>query len=265
MDADKKGSMFELKEVTFSYNGRKVIDSLSLKINAGEMVGLIGPNGAGKSTLLRLLSKILSPEKGAVYFQNRRMDHISTKELAREMAVLPSETFIAYDFSVLEIVKMGRAPHLSFWSEGDERDLSIVQSALQAVGIEHLAERNIHSLSSGERQMAFLAQALAQEPRAILLDEPTVHLDLPHQLAIFSLLKKWNQEKELTIVLVSHDLNLASQFCGRIVLLHGGKIIKDGVPEEVVTKENLKEVYGVELTVMANPHSGLPTLFFTSL
>jgi ABC-type Na+ transport system ATPase subunit NatA len=158
--------MLEARAVSFSYNGKTVLDSVSIEIRRGDFLGVIGPNGAGKSTLLRILARILVPAKGGVYFDGGSLGELPAREIARRIAVLPAETFHPYDFKVMEIVKMGRAPHMSFWSEGGEKDMNVVREALEAVEIGHLAERNIHSLSSGERQMVYLAQAMAQEHRA---------------------------------------------------------------------------------------------------
>ena len=155
-----------------------------------------------------------------------------------------------------------RAPHLGFWSEGNERDLMVVEVALDAVGIRDLAPRSIHSLSSGERQMVLLAQAMAQEPEVLLLDEPTVHLDIRHQVRLFRLLKEWNETGNLTVLVISHDLNIAAQFCGRLVLMKDGRLEKDGKPREVITEENLKNVYGIQARVIANPATGSPAILF---
>ncbi|OGR81852.1 MAG: hypothetical protein A2902_05560 [Elusimicrobia bacterium RIFCSPLOWO2_01_FULL_64_13] len=254
--------MIQAEAISFSYNGKKVIRDVSLHLKKGDFMGVIGPNGAGKSTLLRLFSRILSPDRGSVAFSGRPARDMDEKEIARKLAVLPAETFYPYDFTVREIVKMGRAPHLGFWSEGNERDLMVVEVALDAVGIRDLAPRSIHSLSSGERQMVLLAQAMAQEPEVLLLDEPTVHLDIRHQVRLFRLLKEWNETGNLTVLVISHDLNIAAQFCGRLVLMKDGRLEKDGKPREVITEENLKNVYGIQARVIANPATGSPAILF---
>lgn len=252
--------MLDVRAVEFSYNGKKTLQSVSLRVEAGDFIGVIGPNGSGKSTLLRLMSKILTPQKGEVLLFGKRLENYGVTELAKTMAVLPAETHFAYDFSVLDIVKMGRAPHLGFWSEAGPADLGIVRAALEAVSIPHLEARNIHALSSGERQMVFLAQALAQEPRILLLDEPTVHLDIRHQLDIFRLLKEWNEKRNLTTVVISHDLNVASQFCKKLVLLSQGEIAVQGTPKEVITEDHIRKVYGIDARIMAHPATGSPTV-----
>lgn len=253
--------LLKAEGVEFSYGGKRVLRGLSLEIQEREFLGVIGPNGTGKSTLLKVLTRILKPAAGRISFLGSPIEEFSVKSLARQMAVLPAETYFAYDFTVLEIVRMGRAPYLHFWSEGGERDIEIVRSALRAAGIEHLAERNIHSLSSGERQMVFLAQAMAQQPRILLLDEPTVHLDIRHQLGIFKILEEWNHGG-MTIAVILHDLNLAARFCRRLVLMREGEILRDGTPKEVITEENLKQSYGIPLKVLAGPETGAPAVIF---
>ena len=184
------------------------------------------------------------------------------KELSREIAILPAEIHLNFDFTVREIVAMGRAPHLSFWSEGAAMDFRIVNDSMQAAGILQLADRSIHALSSGERQMVYLAQAMAQQPKILLLDEPTVHLDIRHQLQIFNILKDWNAGGELSIAVISHDINISSRFCKRLALVHDGRIEKVGTPVEVVTEENIKQVYGINARVIQSPDSGLPAVLF---
>ncbi len=254
--------MIKLVSVSFAYNGKKTLDDTNLHIAKGEFVGVMGPNGAGKSTMLRLMSKVLTPSQGQVWVDGNPLEEISVQDLARKMAVLPAETFLAYDFTVEEVVRMGRAPHLGFFSDGGPRDADIVEEALTAVGIENLRGRNIHSLSSGERQRVFLAQALAQEPQIFLLDEPTVHLDIQHQLQTFRILKEWNQKRGMTIVVISHDLNIAGQFCSRLVMLHEGAVVVDGPPKEVLTEQHIRRVYEIHAQVMAHPKTGLPAILF---
>ena len=252
--------MIRVDSADFSYNGKMILNSVSLKIEDEEFLGILGPNGAGKSTLLRLLCGVLKPNQGQVFLEEKPLESYSIKDVARAIAALPAETFYPYDFSVEEIVKMGRTPHLGFWTGADLRDLEIVSQSLEMVGIPHLKDRNINSLSSGERQMVFLAQAMAQEPRTLLLDEPTVHLDIHHQLQIFKLLKEWNQKRKLTVAVISHDLNIASQFCGKLLLMHERRVIVEGPPKEVITEQNLQQVYGIQTKIIDNPVTGLPTI-----
>ena len=254
--------LLRAESINFAYNGRTVLNNLSLEISEGEFLGILGPNGAGKSTLLRVLTHILRPISGRVTLRGRPLDQFPVKERARHLAVLPAEMVFAYDFTVREIVKMGRAPHLGLWSEGGPEDLKIVEDSLSTVGLSSLADRNIHALSSGERQLVFLAQALAQRPGILFLDEPTVHLDVSHQIRVFKLLREWNREKGLTVLVISHDLNVAAQFCRRLVLLHEGKVVTDGEPAAVITEENLRKVYGIEARVSAPPETQLPVILY---
>ncbi len=251
-----------LDQVSFAYNGNGVLRDLTVKIASGDFVGIIGPNGAGKSTLLRIMCRILKSSTGQVTMHGRPIEAYSQKELAKFMAVLPAETFISYDFTVEEIVRMGRAPHLNFWSEGTTQDLQIVETSIKAAGISHLSKRSIHSLSSGERQMVFLAQAMAQQPKILLLDEPTVHLDIRHQLKIFQILRDWNAGDDLTIVVISHDINVASLYCKRIILMECGLIKQEGTPKEVITENNINEAYGINAKVVADPETGIPAILF---
>ncbi len=251
-----------LDQVGFAYDGKRVLDRLTAKIPSRDFAGIIGPNGAGKSTLLRLMCRIFKSDTGQVTLQGRSIDEYSQKDLAKILAVLPAETFISYDFTVEEIVRMGRSPHLNFWSEGGEKDEKIVETSIKAVGISHLSDRSIHSLSSGERQMVFLAQAMAQQPKILLLDEPTVHLDIRHQLQIFQILKDWNASDDLTIVVISHDINVASLYCKRLILMHEGKIKMEGTPKEVITEKNINEVYGISTKVVTDPETGIPSILF---
>jgi iron complex transport system ATP-binding protein len=254
-------SLLEAKSVAFGYGPCEVLDGVSLSIREGDFLGVIGPNGAGKSTLLKLLTRAASPDRGSVEFLGRNLSEYSVKEIARLMAVLPAEMHFSYDFTVREVVKMGRAPYLPFWSEGTEKDLEIVHRAIAASGIEALADRSVRTLSSGERQMAFLAQAMAQQPRILLLDEPTVHLDIRHQVEIFRILEQWN-EGGLTVAVILHDLNVAARFCKRLVLMRQGRILRDGPPKEVLTEENLTQLYGIPMKVLPGSGSGAPAVLF---
>lgn len=251
-----------LDKIEFAYNGKPVLKDLNLTIQTGDFVGILGPNGAGKSTLLRLMSHVLKPCSGRLCLDGKPLSHYDPRILARQMAVLPAEIFFTYDFTVQEIVKMGRAPYLPFWSEGGQKDLTIVENAMKATGVWEFRSRNLHALSSGERQMVFLAQAMTQEPKILLLDEPTVHLDIRHQIEIFQILKDWNHSGNITVVIVSHDINIASQFCRRLILMKDGKIVSDGPPQEVITEKNIREVYKIQTKIFASPETGLPAIFF---
>ncbi|PIQ89872.1 MAG: ABC transporter [Candidatus Omnitrophica bacterium CG11_big_fil_rev_8_21_14_0_20_42_13] len=250
--------LLEINNLFGGYERESVLKDVSLSVNKGDFVGIIGPNGSGKTTLLRLLSKILRPHKGEIIFGGRDISSIKLKDFAKEAAFVPQDTIINFSFSVLEIVLMGRIPHLRRLESESKNDLRIARDAMKMTDIAHLEGDYMDELSSGERQRVIIARALAQEPLLIFLDEPTSHLDIAHQVQIMDLLAKSRRLANLTIVTVLHDLNLAGEYCNRIVLLNGGKIFKQGSPEEVLTYQNIEAVYKTVVVVDKNPISGNP-------
>ncbi len=231
---------------------------MNLEIPRGSFVGIIGPNAAGKSTLLKALAATLKPVCGVVWFRGEDIHRIPKRDLAREVAVVPQESSFAFPFSAHEVVLMGRHPHQGRLSRTTPRDLAVVRAAMEATDCWHLRERSVLELSGGERQRVVLARALAQEPEVILLDEPIAHLDLSAQLEILDVLREMNRSKGLTVIAIFHDLNLASQYSERLILLHHGKIYAAGAPEEVLTPGNIREVYGAEVLVVRHPLAGIP-------
>ncbi|WBV44378.1 ABC transporter ATP-binding protein [Pseudoroseomonas cervicalis] len=230
--------------------GRLVLDGVSLEAVPGGLLGLLGPNGSGKSSLLRLLAGLRRPDGGLATLEGRDIAHHRRAALARRIAVVEQQVATEVPVTVLDIVRLGRTPHrgpLSAWSAEDE---AAVREALRQTGLEGLAPRLWHSLSGGERQRAQIARALAQQPELLLLDEPTNHLDIRHQLEILALLRRLRR----TSILALHDLNLAAQFCDRLVLLQDGRVRCAGPPEAVLTPATLRAVYGVEAeVVLAHP------------
>lgn len=224
-------------------------------------MGILGPNGSGKSTLVKALSRVVRPERGVVLLDGKDLWRLGPRQVARQVAVVPQETPVAFDFTVLEVVLMGRSPHLSRLAVEGVEDLRIARAALAWTDTEPLANRRLNQLSSGERQRVALARALAQEPRALLLDEPTAHLDLGYQLELLERLAALNREAGTTLLLVLHDLNLAALFCPRLVLLAAGRVVADGTPEAVLTSERLREVYRAPVTVQPDPVHGRPHVF----
>lgn len=243
------GAALRFASVRFAYGGAPVFDGLDLSIGEGELVGVLGPNGTGKTTLLRLASGALAPSSGRVEALGRDASSTAPRERARSIAVVPQESHPAFDWSAIEVVRMGRAPHLGLLGLESARDEEIVLEAMRRTAVENLTRRPFLELSGGERQRVILARALAQEPRLLLLDEPTAFLDLKHRLAVYGLLVRLNREHGLTIVLASHDLDLASRYCDRLVLLHGGAVAADGKPADVLTRDNLRKVYDVDAEV----------------
>jgi iron complex transport system ATP-binding protein len=246
--------------VRFGYGARPVLDGIDLTVGAGEMVGLLGPNGAGKTTLLRLATGILHPASGEVRLFGREISSVPRRERARLAAVVPQEARATFDFTVREMVLMGRAPHLGLLGIEHAADLDAAEAALRATGLVELADARLREMSGGEKQRVLLARALAQEAPLLLLDEPTAFLDLRHRLEVYRLAARLRSERGLTIVAVSHDVNLAARFCPRLVLLHAGRIAADGPPEAVVTRETIRRTYGAEVTVLRHPSSGTPLI-----
>ena len=262
--------LLELKDIHYHYNESKTnsnfaLENINIKIKKGEFVSIIGPNGSGKSTLLKIFSGLLKPLKGDVYFNEKKLSKFKPKELAKKIGYVPQNTLSVYPFSVYEIVMMGRTPHLNFSGYENEKDKKIVREALEYVGIYDLRNKGINEVSGGEAQRAFIARAIVQEPEIILLDEPNAHLDIHHQISIFDLLKDFNKDKELTIITVSHDLNLTGHYGKRGILLDGGKIIGDNSIDLILTEKNIFNIFGVksrveldtftkEISVTIHPH-----------
>ena len=250
----------EAKKLTFAYNTIEVIKDISLTLERKEFLGIIGPNGAGKSTLLRILCGILKPQKGTVSLFDKDIKKTNHKSLARKIAFVPQETHFALNFSVEDIVLMGRFPYLRPFQKESKEDLEATEYALLYANILKFKKRPINSLSSGEKQRVVLARALAQRPEILLLDEPTSHLDLHHQYAIMELLKKLNG-KGTSIIIVHHDLNLASLYCQRLVLLHEGLVYREGSPQSLITEEILKKIYNTEVKIVQHPQKNTPQIF----
>jgi iron complex transport system ATP-binding protein len=250
--------MIEVGSIFFRYHQDWVLQDVSFQVRKGEFVGVIGPNGSGKSTLLKILYRLLTPQRGEVLFELLSIKKMSRKEIARKIAVVAQEIYPAFPFRVIEMVLMGRSPYLGHLMFESQRDLEIARKAMAWTEILPLADRSIDELSGGERKRVFIARALAQEPEVILLDEPTANLDIHHQAEFLDLILSLNREKGLTILMASHDLNLASEYCDRLIFLQNGKIYKMGSPEEVMTRENIEKVYGCEVWVDRNPISGAP-------
>jgi iron complex transport system ATP-binding protein len=252
--------MIEVHSVSFRYHEDWVLQDVSFRVERGEFVGVIGPNGSGKTTLLKILYRLLSPQKGEILFELVPMRKMNRNDIAKKIAVVSQETQLLFPFSVLETVLMGRSPYLGQLMFESEKDLEIAKKAMEWTNILPFSERHVDELSGGERKRVFIARALTQEPEVILLDEPTANLDIHHQMDFLDLILTLNREKGLTIVMASHDMNIASEFCDRLVLFQKGRIYKMGTPEEVITKENIESVYGCEVWIDQNPISGMPRI-----
>ena len=247
----------ELAGIAFGYDERLLFDGFNLDIAAGEFLGVIGPNGAGKSTLLRLVAGLLRPLRGSIRIGERDLGALARREVARAVGVVLQENPFAFDYTVSDVVMMGRNPYLGRFQRPGKHDLEAVNSALKFVDALFLRDKRINSISAGERQRVVLARALAQEPGILMLDEATSHLDIAHQQLIARILAQLNRQGK-TVVFLSHDLNLAALYCSRILLLDRGKAVACDVPERVITAELIRSVYGVEPIVTRHPESGRP-------
>jgi iron complex transport system ATP-binding protein len=252
------GQIIRLENVGFAYDGRAVLDGISFAVGEGEFVGVVGPNGSGKTTLIKLLSKVLKPRSGKIEIAGENIERIPNRRLAQIAAVVPQETNVLFAYTIGEIVLMGRSPYLGALSFERERDVEIARKAMDAADVADLSDRLISEVSGGEKQRVVIARALAQEPRIMLLDEPTAFLDLKHQVGIYRVLQKLNRERKMTIIAVSHSLNLAAQFCRRMILLDKGRVAADGSPAEVLTRENIERVFEVKVRISRDESSGAP-------
>ena len=242
------------------YDQVRILSSVSFSVSKGELVVLIGPNGSGKSTLLKALSGILRPEAGEVEILGRDIRSRSRQEMARKVALVPQQGAANTSYTVLEAVLMGRYPHQGLLGIESKRDMQVAREAMHSTRIEHLQKRHLGQLSGGEVQRVLIARALCQEPEIMLLDEPTSALDLAHQVRIMDLLEKLHAEHELTVIMAAHDLNLASLYGQRILLLRGGEVAGFGPPHSVLTFENLESVFGCVLLVDESSLDQLPRI-----
>lgn len=233
-----------------------VVDGVTVRLGRGALAGILGPNGSGKTTLLRMLSGTHRPVTGRVLLNDRPLDQISRRDAARQIAVVPQETELAFEYSAIEIVLMGRHPHLGVFAVEGPDDVRIAQEAMEATGTAHLSERPFHQLSGGEKQRVVIAAALAQSSGVLLLDEPTASLDLGYQLEISSLLTRLNEERQVTMAISTHDLNLAAAICRELILVRDGKLLAAGPTAEVLTPANIQRLYGVEADVQVHGDTG---------
>jgi iron complex transport system ATP-binding protein len=254
--------LLEVDHVTFGfgYGGSPVVSDVSLAVWPGRFVGLLGPNGSGKSTLLRLAAGLLHPQQGSVRLEGRTLGSLGRTEIARQVAVVPQQPLMPEAFTGWDIVMAGRTPHQGILRGTSSMDEAIVRRALALVDATHLVDRRVGEVSGGEQQRLLLARALAQEPTVLLLDEPTAHLDLPHQLAILDLALRLARESDLAVLGVFHDLNLAAAYCDELSLMRDGRILVHGTPETVLAADWIATVYGLDVTVVPHPQSGRPVV-----
>lgn len=263
------GPAIAVENVSFRYGGTQpgrpwTIERVSFDVASGEVFGIVGPNGSGKSSMLKLLAGLLRPESGRICLMGRDVFDLSPVAIARTLAVVPQEQTQVFPFTVAESVLMGRFPHrqAGWWNLGvgseTEQDLACAQCAMAETDVVSLAHRPMSELSGGEVQRVMIARALAQEPTILLLDEPTAFLDINHQIEICGLISRLRDERRLTVVLVSHDLNIASQYCDRVLMLKDGRLSYIGSPIETIKPDVLRMVYGCEVVVDAHPQTGRP-------
>ncbi len=252
---------FTVTNLSFSYRrDHPTLRDISFQVRKGEFFSLLGPNGSGKTTLLRLLNRILVPHSGVVHLFEKRLSDYSRTEIARRIAFIPQDTTIQFPFTVMEIVLMARAPHTRGKMFESEHDRAIAERMLKIADVMHLADQPITTLSGGERQRVVIARALAQEPEVLLMDEPNAHLDIAHQIDVFNMVKKLIKEQGLTVVAVSHDLNLASAYSDRVALLVCGSLTATGTPHEVFTENNIQEVFRTHVVVDRHPRGTSPRI-----
>lgn len=253
--------MLNVRNLFFQYETKQILQDISFTVNKGEMVGILGPNGSGKTTLMKIISGILTPQEGQVEIKGRSIDQYKKKELAKVVAVLSQHVNESFSYTVREIVSLGRYAHQSglfqSWSSKDEE---ILNQVMRQTGVFAFQDKSIHELSGGEKQRVYLAQALAQEPEILLLDEPTNHLDLSFQKELLDNLREWSRERELTIVCIFHDLNLAGLYCDRLLLLHDGKVDVDAPPSDVLREDRVKRIYQTDVKSTFHPSRPAPQL-----
>lgn len=248
--------MLQVGNVSFAYGERLVLQDVTLAVPRGRIVGLLGPNGSGKTTLLRIMAGTLPPSAGRVHIENIDVARLSRRDLARRIAVVPQETHATFDYTALDIVLMGRYPHLGPFELEGASDLAIAQDALAATGTASLAWRAFDTLSGGEKQRVVIASALAQASDVLLLDEPTASLDLGYQFEIATLLTRLNRDRGTTMVVSTHDLNLAAALCADVVLIKDGRVIAQGPTAAALTASSIRALYGIEADVQFHGAAG---------
>lgn len=248
----------KVEHLDFSIDKTQILKAIDLNIQKGEFVGLVGPNGCGKSTLLKNIYRIYQPDHGKIYLDGQLVDQVNDKAFAKKMAVMVQENTVEFDLTVIDMVMLGRYAHKRLLQDSSEKDRAIAEKYLDEVGLKGYEERSFLSLSGGEKQRVLLARALSQEAELIVLDEPTNHLDIKYQYQIMNILKR----QDMTVFTSVHDLNIAALYCDKIVVLKKGDLVKIGTPEEVITPEMIRYLYGIDSEVRTNPKTGRPQIQF---
>ncbi len=250
----------DIKNISFAYEKQKVLDNISFTVPAGGFYIVIGPNGSGKTTLMKTVSGLFRVDSGEIDVLEKPIQTYSKRSLAQVLAYVPQDVQTDFPFTVSELVLMGRTPYLGLLGIPQKNDIEIAEQAIAFTGAEQFALRRIEQLSGGERQRVFIAKAICQEPQIIILDEPTASLDLAHQVKVMDLMEKLKHEKGVTVVMVSHDINLAAQYGDTLLLLKDGSVISQGTPEEVLTYKLLEETYGCSVLVDESPLGKVPRI-----
>ena len=249
----------EVEDIKYSIDQKLIVKGVSLGIEEGDFVGLIGPNGCGKSTLLKNIYRVYKPDSGKVYIDGRETTKMLSREIAKEMSVMQQENNVEFDMTVYDMVMLGRFAHQNLWNNDKIREREIVENAIKEVGMESYEDRSFLSLSGGEKQRTLVARALVQQANLIILDEPTNHLDIGYQYQIMNILKS---QKDLTVFSSIHDMNIAACYCDKIIMMKSGHIVKVGTPEEVMTPEMIKGLFGVDTEISVNPTTGKPNIIY---
>lgn len=256
--------MIQVRQCSKAYDGQHVLRHIDLRIVRGEFLGIIGPNGCGKTTFLRLMSGEERPDDGAVELGGHSVEQWPARERAKRLTVVTQEGLPPVPFSVYDVVMMGRHIYQARFRRPSVYDRTVVRRVLTATGLQHIADKSVAHVSGGERQRVAIARAMAQEPHVLLLDEPTTYLDIGYQLSILEYVQNWQRQTGATVITVLHDLNLAAQFCERLVLMNSGRIIADGTPADVLQADILEKVYHTRPYIIRHPHSGLPQVLLGS-
>lgn len=255
----------KLLNIDFSYskngNTQFSISDLNFEIQSGDFISILGPNGSGKSTLIKIIANILKPSKGTRTLNNLVYEKISKRNFAKHVAYVPQSSSTNFPFSIFEIVMMGRSPYLNFMGIHKKNDEELVNKTLELFEIDHLKNKGITEVSGGEAQRALIARAIVQNPKIILLDEPNTHLDVKHQLSIFNTLAELNRKKKLTVLTISHDLNLSNRFSSRIVLMKDGEIIYNSSPDKALTEENICKIFDVKAEIISGINNNIINLY----
>lgn len=239
-----------IDEISFSYGNYDVLNNVSLDLEKGQILSIVGPNGSGKSTLLKCIVQILKQNNGEIYYEDTNIKEIDPKELAKKFGYVPQSSSQAFSFTVMDTVMLGRKPYIQ-WAVS-KNDIEITSRVLKQMSLESISDRPLNELSGGQRQKVFIARAIAQETQTLLFDEPTNNLDIKHQLEVFDVVTDLSRKNNKTVIIVVHDLNYALRYSDKIIMLKDGQIYSAGKPEEVLTKENIKEVYDVEVEIIKN-------------